>query len=239
MGLEKNKVLVIMPCYNAQNTIYRAIDTAINQTYKNFTLVCYDDKSTDKTLDILIKLKEKLNFKLIIGKNNLGTGDAINTAIKESTDFEEYDYITWISADNITTNTFIEKHVENLNNGNSISYSGWKILNSNEVFIPETNLKHLRDNFQLGPSFMFTSKLYDIAGPFNCLPGEDYYFSVKCALSNAKFGYINDILMEYRVHDNSVTSKIANFSITKLCSGKAIKLASDIDIDNGTKIYRY
>jgi len=236
MNLEGKRVLVVMPCYNTEGTVTDAIKTAINQTYNNFTLVCYDDKSTDNTLEIILKLKDEFDFELIKGEINLGTGDAVNNVIKVSLEQESYDYITWISADNITTPDFLEKHVENLNSGHAISYSGWKILGGGTM-IPNRDLLHLKNNFMLGPSFMFTKKLYEVSGPFESRPGEDYFFAVNCALNNAKFGYINDVLMEYRVHDNSVSGRIVSGIITNLCSSEAIQNAKGITITNGIEIY--
>jgi|32_taG_2_1085360.scaffolds.fasta_scaffold01405_8 glycosyltransferase involved in cell wall biosynthesis len=236
--MEENRVLVIMPCYNAEDTVTDAISTAINQTYKNFTLVCYDDKSTDNTLSVINELNKSLDFEIIQGDVNLGTGNAVNTAIKMSLEKSTYDYITWISADNKIASDFIEKHVNNLNAGNAISYSGWKQLGGVTVMTPNRNLLHLKDNFLLGPSFMFTRRLYETAGPFNPHAGEDYFFSVNCALNDAKFGYIDDALVEYRVHSNSVSGRLQRGEVSKLCSVEAKNNASGITKTNGTEIYK-
>ena len=46
-------VSVIMPAYNAEKTINKAIDSVISQTYKNLELIVINDKSTDLTGEIL------------------------------------------------------------------------------------------------------------------------------------------------------------------------------------------
>ena len=45
--------------YNAENTIRSAIDSVINQTYKNWEFIICDDCSTDNTLGILKEYQEK------------------------------------------------------------------------------------------------------------------------------------------------------------------------------------
>ena len=49
------KVSVIIPVYNAQDTIKRSIDSVINQTmgFSNIELILYDDASTDDTRKII------------------------------------------------------------------------------------------------------------------------------------------------------------------------------------------
>lgn len=69
------KVSVIIPCYNAENTIKRSINSVINQTlgFENIELLLYDDASTDDTPNIIKKFSEKYdNIIPILSKNNSG-----------------------------------------------------------------------------------------------------------------------------------------------------------------------
>ena len=58
--------LIIIPCYNAENTIKRAIKSALNQSYKNITVAVIDDCSTDNSLQVIESIKDN---RLIIYKN--------------------------------------------------------------------------------------------------------------------------------------------------------------------------
>ena len=50
----KNPIVsVILPFRNASNTLRRAIDSILNQTYKNFELILIDDGSDDNPIDVL------------------------------------------------------------------------------------------------------------------------------------------------------------------------------------------
>ena len=80
-------VSVIIPLYNTEKYIEKAIDSVINQTYKNWQLIVIDDCSTDSSLDIALDIRKRNNFsnkKMIIKKmkKNMGTYVALNVGLK-------------------------------------------------------------------------------------------------------------------------------------------------------------
>ena len=46
-------VSVIIPLYNRQNTIVRAVESVLNQTYKNIEIIIVDDCSSDDGCKII------------------------------------------------------------------------------------------------------------------------------------------------------------------------------------------
>ncbi|WP_375253645.1 glycosyltransferase family 2 protein, partial [Dokdonia donghaensis] len=46
-------VTAVIPCYNSQNTIERAIDSVLNQTRKVDEIIVVNDGSTDNSLQVL------------------------------------------------------------------------------------------------------------------------------------------------------------------------------------------
>ena len=53
------KVSLIMPTFNHEKYIKKAVKTALKQTYKNLELIIIDDGSTDKTSKIINTFKDK------------------------------------------------------------------------------------------------------------------------------------------------------------------------------------
>ncbi|MBA3284178.1 MAG: glycosyltransferase family 2 protein [Nitrosopumilus sp.] len=50
-------ISVIIPCYNSEDYVSRAIDSVLNQTYKNYEIILVDNNSTDTTFNVLEKYK--------------------------------------------------------------------------------------------------------------------------------------------------------------------------------------
>jgi len=74
-------ISVIIPVFNRESTISRAIDSVLNQTYKSLEIIVVDDGSTDKTAEIL---KSYSNNIKVIHQKNSGVSVARNNGIKNS-----------------------------------------------------------------------------------------------------------------------------------------------------------
>ena len=83
MGYEKNSnVSIIIPTYNCARLIVRAIESVLNQTYRDFELIIVDDSSTDNTEKIIKKFQEQdKRVKYIRHEKNRGGSAARNTGI--------------------------------------------------------------------------------------------------------------------------------------------------------------
>ena len=231
-------VLVVMPCYNVSSTLLSTLVSVYSQSYTDFILVCCDDKSTDNTLQLLHDYKTQYGCDYILLHNdtNMGTGDTVNRCINEINKDNIYKFVTWISADNILLPTFIEDHLCKLKEGYDITYSGFEIITVDnhiiDVIYPNKDVLHLKNAYQLGPSFFFTSELFRKVGRFHSLPGEDYLFAVECALCNALFGYIDKVLVCYLTHENSISGRLESgiISHNAICTPLAIEKAQLLGI---------
>ncbi len=59
MSLNKEpRVSIIMPAFNAEKYVEQAIQSILEQAYKNWELLICDDASTDRTYLILIELRK-------------------------------------------------------------------------------------------------------------------------------------------------------------------------------------
>ena len=60
------KVTVYITCYNYGRFVDEAIQSVLNQTYKNFELIIIDDDSTDDSRDVISKYQDLDNVKIIL-----------------------------------------------------------------------------------------------------------------------------------------------------------------------------
>ena len=61
--MNKELISVIIPIYNCEKYIGRCIESILNQTYKNFEIICIDDGSTDSSLNIISTYENKIDKK--------------------------------------------------------------------------------------------------------------------------------------------------------------------------------
>ena len=76
------KVSVIIPTYNNEDTIAEAIESVLNQTYKNLEIIIIDDGSTDSTGVLVKKYLDKIIY---IKQKNQERSCARNTGISKAT----------------------------------------------------------------------------------------------------------------------------------------------------------
>ena len=77
-------VSVIMGVYNNEYTIKNAIESILNQSYKNIELIITDDNSSDNSKSIIKNYLNQKNIKLIENKENIGLTKSLNQMIEAS-----------------------------------------------------------------------------------------------------------------------------------------------------------
>lgn len=75
-------VSVVMPMYNAQDSLFEAVLTVKAQTFRGWELILVDDGSTDQTLDMALDLAEGDPRIRVTTQENAGPADARNTGIR-------------------------------------------------------------------------------------------------------------------------------------------------------------
>lgn len=76
------KVSIVIPIYNMEKYMEQCLDSILGQTLEEIELVCVNDGSTDRSLEILEKYQKTTSKLNIINQENQGVGIARNNGIK-------------------------------------------------------------------------------------------------------------------------------------------------------------
>ena len=102
------KISVVIPVYNAAPYLQRCLDSIYSQSYKNLEIICINDGSTDKSLEILSTYAKKEKRLVVISQENKGASAARNAGIERATG----DFISFIDADDYILPGLYEKFME-------------------------------------------------------------------------------------------------------------------------------
>lgn len=91
------KVTMIMPIYNAENFLQKAIDSVVNQTLKEIEIILVDDGSSDSSGDICDRYAEFDKRIVVMHQKNSGMCAARNNAI----DIAKGEYLAFMDNDDI------------------------------------------------------------------------------------------------------------------------------------------
>lgn len=205
------KFSVIMPAYNAEDSIEESINSVLNQTYSNVELIVIDDCSTDNTYNVV---KKYSNVKLLQTPVNSRQGAARNIGLDNCSG----DYILFLDADDIY---FDNKVLEKLSNiilskeYPDIVYCGMQITGRRDLTImPDEN--NISKSFRLGQNkWMNVTSLCAKASliqenkirfPEN-IRYEDVLFAFITIEKAQTFSYTDFITYVYINKDNTTTTK--------------------------------
>lgn len=137
-------ISIIMSCYNSENTIARAIQSVLNQTYQDFELVIVNDCSTDNSEQIIKQFNDS-RIKLINHSENKGAGLARRTAINNMSG----DYMTFLDSDDYYKSDCLETLINNIE-GVDIVAPGYICIDGDTVeeLIPDRIIQEGGEKFK-------------------------------------------------------------------------------------------
>lgn len=106
--MEKKGISIIIPCYNVERYIVNCLNSIKKQLKNiNHEIILVDDKSKDKTKQVIKKYLENTDANIIFIENdkNIGAGASRNKALKQA----KYDYISFVDSDDFLDDNFYEE----------------------------------------------------------------------------------------------------------------------------------
>lgn len=204
-------ISIIIPCYNAEKTIKRCLESVISQTYKNIEIVIINDGSTDKT-DSIIKKYINDNRIKYYNRSNHGIGKTRNFGIKEATG----EYITFLDSDDYLPNDAID-NLYKLAQKNKLDlvvsdyYVDNKNIKSEKIkSFPITNVKNnpnLIFDINLAPwNKLYKKELIENIKFEENLKYEDAPFVIESIIKAKRIGKLDKETYYYVVNSNSETT---------------------------------
>lgn len=205
-------ISIILPVYNGESYLESAIQSCLEQTYKNFELIIVNDASTDNSLKIAKSFQKKdERLKIISNIKNRGLPTSLNIGHQKAMG----KFYTWTSDDNLLKPEFLDSLYSNLRQRNcDIIFSNFDVIDkSGEIIRKHLSgpvSKLLFGNY-IGASFMYKRTVYEALNGFNeeLFLVEDHDFFLRAALY-FKFCHLNKNLFAYRQHSESLTNRIHN-----------------------------
>lgn len=207
------KISVITVCYNNSQTIETTIKSVVSQDYKNLEYILVDGASTDDTLQIINRYKEKIA--ILVSEKDNGIYFAINKGIALATG----DVVAILHADDFYADpAVISKVVKAFETTQSDTvYGDLQYVDRNETTKIIRNWKagsYLRDNFLRGwmpphPSFFAKRNCYKQFGSFNTTlkSSADYELMLRFLYkNNCTTAYIPEVLVKMRAGGQSNSS---------------------------------
>lgn len=234
-------ISIIIPVYNGEGEIEKCLNSIFEQTYKNYEVVVVNDGSTDKTLEILKKYKEKYKKKInIINQENKGQAVARNNGIKKVNG----KYITFLDADDYFDKNFLKNLYNNIEE-NDFIISGYKRLQGDNIIfekIPRRNswakykfistcAKLYRTEFIINNNLEFPSLRI----------GEDVYFTISAIACTNKIGILDYAGYMNVSNCNSVTHTVSKENMSSILT-VLNKVENDLNkryLDVNDKLFFY
>lgn len=218
------KVSIIIPVYNGERTIKRAIESCLAQTYQNIEVLVIDNQSTDRTPEIVEAISdERLSFYQLTQK---GRALARNEGLKKMTG----EYTQFLDADDVLLPEKIKTSVQFLeSNRDYVAYShGIDYYSEEEEF-----LKVIFPNYRFSDEllahniFPIHSLLFRSEEKGEFPEGmdycEDWLFWVDTLYQKAIYFNLEDIGGKVYIHEDNTMSQTALMSEYELYVQQILK----------------
>lgn len=247
-------VSILIPVYNTEKYVADAIESALNQTYKNIEIIIVDDGSTDKSWEIIESYRKKYpNIIKTYQQENKGAGAARNKAALNANGI----YLQFLDSDDLLLPIAIEKKLDF-----KIKFDDYTVIFSNiasfneqdknKIFYNEpyhSNILSFNDAIfkylVLTPTIFISKKLFIKMGMFNeNLPrAQEHEFNLRLLSKGIKYHFLPEYCALIRQHNSIFRISNQNLLKTKYLdlelSELFFKYANDYSIltGNDNKLY--
>jgi glycosyltransferase involved in cell wall biosynthesis len=212
MKSKKHEISVVMPTYNSEKFIVKALDSLIAQENILKQIIVVDGCSTDNTLKILNSYKDYID--ILISGPDLGIPDALNKGFN----LVNHEYLIWLNSDDILANkNSLADSIKILCKSNQkFGYGHSILLDANDrvtrcLYTWQSNYKANRElsNIFTG-SLIFKKECWNAFGGFNIGYKLAFEYELIDFLFD-KFGdgcHINKTIGGFRLHEHGLSTRM-------------------------------
>lgn len=220
------RISVIFPVYNGEKYIQESLESILNQTYKNFEILCiYDNGTIDNTPKILQQMASgDERVRIVNLKEKRGLVQALNYGISIASG----EYIARADSDDICMSTRFEEQVNYLEKNFDIDIVGTYInvigeidkINTNNIKESFNRKLNVRDNEKdvldktiiAHPTVMMKKSIFSKLKGYNesFREAEDFELWLRAVENGFKIGNIDKELVNYRVYSDSKSARSTN-----------------------------
>ncbi|MEN5233632.1 glycosyltransferase family 2 protein [Sphingobacterium faecium] len=221
---QKPIVSIIVPVYNAADTVHIAFDSLYKQTYPNLEIIIVNDASTDNSLHIIQEHAKKLvehrqyTVRIVSHETNGGVAQARNTALDQATG----EYIYYLDADDQidpdTMTLVVDQALKT--QSDIVGFNWWLTFSKNERKMNQPAFNDPWQAIQLLLNgkmrwnlwiFLVKRSLYEENG-IRFIPqmnmGEDMMVTIKLFSCAKKVSYLDQALYHYGQSNADSVSKV-------------------------------
>jgi len=219
-------ISVIMPVYNAGEFVGEAIQSVLDQTFRDYEFIIINDGSTDYSLQIIESFKDS-RIKVLRNPLNIGNYPSRNKGMN----IAHGKYICVMDADDIAFPNRFERQYSYMedNPETGLAGSGFRYFGNNSDILRENNFERikvilLRNDCFIHPTLIMRNQFLK---KYNLRYNEKYYYAADYDLIVRASRYfpvtnINEILLNYRIHKDQITTRYRQ---------RQMEYADDIAID--------
>lgn len=215
MKYQVDLISVLMPVYNVIQFVEEAIDSILNQTYRNVELIIIDDASSDGTYELILS-KYGHDNRVVILRNS--TNMKIVYSLNRGLSVAKGSFIARIDGDDIAFPDRLERQIDFLYNNKDIDLVGCNLVSidsngnllHNNSYFP-SNFETLKIIAKYSPPvshiWLCRRVVYDALKGYRFPTVEDYDFLLRMITEGYKFSNLSNYTgMKIRIRDGSTAS---------------------------------
>lgn len=207
---------IIVPVYNVEKYLSICLESILSQDYTDYEIIAVNDGSTDGSLEILNKYKQKTKRLVVLSQRNRGLGGARNTGIRNA----QGEYLIFLDSDDYIDKSMLKETERVLSQYNLdiLAFDGYRVTEQGEV-IDKMTVDSYNDEYTnltrkqflllepTGCTKIYKRKLFtdkEIRFPEK-LWYEDLATTYKLVLDSDKLGYLKKPMYYYVQQTSSIT----------------------------------